>query len=73
MYYLVSVHKLRACNMKFKYKACEVSKTKESTFVDDCFPDEHNEVVDFMDKLYLCTALSVASRPASIKTSEIVG
>jgi hypothetical protein len=28
-------------------------KTKGSTFVDDCFHGERNEVVDFMDKLYL--------------------
>jgi len=26
----------------FEFKACEVFKTKEFTFVNDCFKDEHN-------------------------------
>ncbi len=26
----------------FEFKACEVFKTKEFTFVNDCFKDKHN-------------------------------
>ncbi len=32
-------------------------KTKELTFVNDCFEYERNDLLDIIDKLYLCVPL----------------
>ena len=54
-HYLESVYKVSASFRMFEFEACKVFKTKEFTFVNDCFKDEHNPEVsgDIMDKHYL--------------------
>ncbi len=35
----------------FEFKACEVLKAKELTYVNDCFEYERNDLLDIIDKL----------------------
>jgi len=41
----VFVHKVSVSFIMFDFEACDVFKTMEFTFVNDCFKDEHNEEI----------------------------
>ena len=51
------VHRVCVLNIKIKYEACEVRKIREFTLVNDRFPDNRNEVFDFIFMLFVILSL----------------